>query len=613
VTGCGFFCELRDPAYSLISEYEIHCIITISNAIHVPTSQMTDINATAKAVRAKSRGSHLGEFVGLPKALKAAPKDLLNKRAIAAKLDDLKRFSVRQLQEAATIIGQLNRFNLKPDKRVDLVRDILGIVYAEMLRHYRQYQDKVISLPESQERRDAILACIEICALSAQAYKYLFQEIYTAKSLGYRRVRSEVIETGVRILELSRMEQRFRALRHQKLAPTAWLDINRAFFALLAHGDSEEPVTLLGTLGFSRGQSRIGKPLQEASASKLYLSIQLFGLLDAQSWSTRLFHAPDAYLDCIENAIVIEPDTGKEVPAGCLLTYSDNKGPPVFQRKKNMPEPRICIEYPNLYNRLVVDYEELAKMKFIGRFDAAKLSLPLLELEAIERFPFLEAMLFGLRPRERKQKRHAVFGQEHIRLYFGFKDVYKLLMDLASKDLRRVAETRAFMDTLAGYSAGVLDDTGSAKRSRWEIANFSTGGLLVISRESSFTVPIQIGSLVAFIPNPEAKRPLLGYVSRINRPNDQEVEVAIVRLSSHAEDAIVEDSEDKTGTQGKGVVMFKTLDDKWCLVVRHDYDFISGKPLRLVREDYKRVPARLGNTLLTKQDFIVYELSSPGL
>ncbi|MEJ2397264.1 MAG: hypothetical protein P8Z67_03170, partial [Gammaproteobacteria bacterium] len=131
-----------------------------------------------------------------------------------------------------------------------------------------------------------------------------------------------------------------------------------------------------------------------------------------------------------------------------------------------------------------------------------------------------------------------------------------------------------------------------------------------ISRESSFTMPIQIGSLVAFIPNPEVKRPLLGYVSRINRPNDQQVEVAIVRLSSHAEDAIVQDNENKTG---KGVIIFKTLDNKWCLVARHDYEFINGQPLRLLREDNKRVPARLGNALLTKQDFIVYELSSPGL
>jgi hypothetical protein len=581
----------------------------------LPAAQvaMTDLNITAKAVRAKLRSSQVGVFAGLPSAFKAAPKELANKQTITAKLEDLKRFDIRQLQEAANMVSQLNRFNLKPDKRVELVKLILSLVYPVMSRHYHQYQEKIISLPESNERRDVILACIQICAQAAIAYKHLFKELYTPKSVGYRRVRDDVIETGGRILELSRLEQRFRALRHQKLPPTTWLDINRTFFSLLVHGDTEEPITLFGTIGFSQRQGRIGKPLTETTPSKLYISIQLFGLVDAPSWSTRLFHAPDAYLDCIDNAIMIEPETGKDMVPGCLLTHIENKGPPLFQRETHMPEPRICIEYPNLYNRMVVDYEELAKMKFIGRFDASKLSRSLLELESIERFPFLEAMLFGLRPRERKQKRHAAFGHEHIRLYFGFKDVYRLLMDLASKDVRRIAESRAFMDMLSGYSAGVTEDASVSNRTRWEIANFSTGGLLVITRESSFTVPIQIGSLVAFIPNKEAKRPMLGYVSRINRPSDQQVDVAIVRLSSHAEDAIVQSDEDMNGSQGKGVIIFKTLDNKWCLVARHNYDFVTGKPLRLIREDYKRVPARLGNVLLTKQDFIVYELSSPGL
>lgn len=574
---------------------------------------MAHLNETAKAVRAKLRGSQIGEFAGLPSAFKAAPKELANKHAIGARLEDLKRFANRQLQEAAHIISQLNRFNLKPDKRTELVKHAIGIVYPSMLRHYVLYQDKIISLPESNERRDAILACIEICAQAAVAYKHLFKELYTAKPMGYRRVREEVLEAGGRILELTRLEQRFRGLRHQKLPAMSWQDINRVFFSLLIHGDEDSPVRLLGTIGFSQRQARTGKPLQESSPSKLYISIQLFGLMDAQSWSTRLFHAPDAYLDCVENAIVIEPETGKEMTPGCMLTHIDNKGPPVFQRDPHMPEPRICIEYPNLYNRMVVDYEELAKMKFIGRFDADKLSRPLLELEPIERFPFLESMLFGLRPRERKQKRHAAFGHETLHIYFGFKDVYKLLMDLASKDIRRIAESREFMDMLAGFSAGVSDDLTSTKRSRWEIANFSTGGLLVITRETSFTVPIQIGSLVGFIPSKDVKRPLLGYVSRIHRPSDQQVEVAIVRLSSHAEDAIVQGEEDVKGAQGKGVIIFKTLDNKWCLVARHEYNFVSGTPLRLIREDYKRFPARLGNVLLTKQDFIVYELSSPSL
>jgi len=280
-----------------------------------------------------------------------------------------------------------------------------------------------------------------------------------------------------------------------------------------------------------------------------------------------------------------------------------------------LAEPSIRIEYSNLYNRLVSDYEELAKMKFIGQFDINKLSRPLLDLEAIERFPFLEAMLFGLRPRERKQKRHAAFGHENLRLYFSFRDTYDLLLDMAIDDVKHVTKTRAFRDKLAGVSSLVTMQAGESSSTKWEIVNFSTGGILVLTRESTYTNPIQIGQIVGFNPNADMKRPLLGYVSRINRPNDQQVEVAIVRFSNHAEAAIVYSDQPKggTGKEGAGVIIFQSMEGKWCLVAKHEYDFVTGSPLKLLREDNRFIPARLGNVMLTKQEFIVFELSAPGM
>lgn len=566
--------------------------------------------------RLKTRGMPVGQFANLPSAFKSPPKNAIDKSGLVDKLEGLKRFGVRQLQEAAQMISQLNRYNVKPEKRVELVRSILGIVYPTMARYYHVYQENVISLPESNERRDVLIAAVEISEQAAISYKHLFKELYSAKASSYRRSREKIIETGVRILEFIRLEQRLRALRHQKLPPITWQDLNRVFFSLLVHNDINEKVRLLGSIGIwvkknIKEKTKIQTPF--SSAKKVYLSIQLFGLLDAASWSTRLFHAPDAYLETVENAMQIVPDTNAELEPGWLITHIENKAPPLFQREPHLAEPRICIEYPNLYNRLVVDYEELAKMKFIGRFDAKKLSRPLLDLENMERFPFLEAMLFGLRPRERKQKRHAAFGHENLKLYFSFKDTYRLLTDLADPDVKRITDSRAFIDTLAGFSAGVTDETTFNNRTRWEIANFSTGGLLVLTKESTYSNPIQIGQIVAFIPNENVKRPLLGYVSRINRPSDQQVEVAIVRLSNHVEAAIVQDDKQMDGFLGRGVLVFQSLDDKWCLIARHDYDFLSGTPMRLVRENNKRIPARLGNVMLTKQEFVVFELSAPGL
>lgn len=567
--------------------------------------------ATAKLKIQKSSKT-LGQFTNLPSAFKTMPKGAMDKNMLLQKIDGLKRVPVRQLQEAANAISQLNRYNLKSDRRVELVQAILAQVYSVMARHYKTFQSQLLSLPESKERRETILACIDIAEQGAISYKHLFKEIYSPRALGYRRNRQRCIEAAVRILEFTRISQRFRALRHQKLPASQWQDINRVFFSLTVHGDIEQDITLLGSIGTwvrkLNTQSQI-----RASAQGIYLSLQLFGLLDAASWSARLFHTADAYLETISSAMVVHTDHGRELEPGWLITSLDRNGPPLFQREPNLPGAALLIEYTGLYNSLVQEYEELAKMKFLGQYDESKLSRPLLDLESIERFPLLEAMLFGLRPRERKSRRHAAFGHENLRLQFGFADSFASLLEMASEELRYMTKTRTLNHSLSRVSAGLSDDSTGLQNSRWEIVNFSSGGILVMTRESVHTNPIQVGQLVAFHPNEDVKRPLLGYVSRINRPNDMQVDVAIVRFSNHAESAIMRGDKSTASPHGIAVIIFKSLEHRWCLIARHEDELQPGSPFKLIREDAKQIPARLGHVMLTKQEFVVFELSAPGM
>lgn len=586
------------------------------NAVRLNLLKIKIMASTANKIKLKKgNGKALGQFANLPSAFKSPPKSALTKASALQKLKGLGQAPVRQLQEAASMLAQVNRYNIKNEKRIELVHAILALIYSTMARYYKTYQSRVLSLPESKERREIILACVQISEQAAIAYKHYFKDIYSARTIGYRRHREKIIEIGVRILELLRIQQRFMALRHQKLPANNWQDVNRVFFSLLVHDDVDEEVSLLGNIGTWAKKADTVQQVSHSTAKNLYLSIQLFGLVDAPSWSTRLFHTPDTYLNYVNAAIQIHTDDNSELQPGWLVTHIDQKGPPLFQREQHLVEPRIRIEYANLYNRLVSDYEELAKMKFIGQFDIDKLSRPLLDLEAMERFPLLEAMLFGLRPRARKQKRHAAFGHENLKLHFGFRDTYDLLLGMAAEDVKRVTKTRAFRDNLTSVSAHVSSEASEIPKTKWEIVNFSTGGILVLTKESSYTNPVQIGQIIAFNPNADVKRPLLGYVSRINRPNEQQVEVAIVRFSNHAEAAIVYSDQPKggTGAEGAGVIIFQNMEGKWCLVAKHDYDFVPGSPFRLLREDNRFLPARLGNVMLTKQEFVVFELSSPGM
>lgn len=571
----------------------------------------------SRAVRAQAKHAPLGQFANLPSAYKEADKSLLSQSQYLEKLDGLKRFPGKMLETAAQMLTGLNRLNIKPDRRIELARAILGHVYAVMARHYQHYQGQNTSLPESNNRRQELMACVEIAEQAAIAYKHRFKELYSTKSGAYNRHRDTLYEDAARILELLRLEQRFRALRHQKLPSSGWQDVNRVFFAILAHDDVDTPQRLLGSIGTWVKPTKNKNEKQQApvvSSRELYLSIQLFGLLDATSWSTRLLSVPDGYLSMMDAAVQILPDNGAPLEPGWLVTAANHNAPPAFTRDNVMSRPTIRIEYSMLYNRLVQDYEELAKMKFIDRFDPDRISRPLISLEAMERFPVLESMLFGLRPRERRLKRHNVFGQESLRIYFGYPEAYRLLSDLAAADIKKAMDNREFTDKLASHSALMSEDGKSYRTTKWSIVNFSSGGLLVQTEETGFTNPIEIGQLIAFNPNEEElRRPMLGYVTRINRPLEHQVEVAIVRLSTYAEVAIVQDEHDINLAKGKGVILFNTLDNKWALIARHEYQFFNGTPLRLIRENDQRVPARLGHVLLTKQEFVIFELSAPGL
>ena len=252
-------------------------------------------------------------------------------------------------------------------------------------------------------------------------------------------------------------------------------------------------------------------------------------------------------------------------------------------------------------------------MEFIKRFDASKLSKPLLDLDTEDRIPVLELILVSLKSRERQQKRHAVFAEQNLRVYFGCKDVNKLMADLIDPDVKRVLEAREFVDTLAQQSAMVAGDDTKHMNSSWRMMNFSAGGMLIGTEESTFNSPIQIGQMVAVSPSDDVKKQTVGYVCRIVRPHDNQIEVAITRIANHVEASIIQTQEEVQQNRGHPSLLMNDGTGKWQIAVNRKSDFISGMPLKLTRGDGSKLPVRLGEVCMKKRDFSVFELRSPGL
>jgi len=565
--------------------------------------------------KSKQASSVLGELSGLSLPFKDVDKNDINRNKIIQKLDEYNRIPVRLLEEASIILQKINRVRLNPKQRKEHASLLASYIYPVVLLWYDKYQKQENSLPESNERRNAIVASIDAIHHLSTSYKLLFREFYSADQKEYKKNHKLAYQYGARSLELIRLEQRLRALRYQKLPKVSWQHCNQIFFSLVHHNAVDDDYELIGLIGVRKASDNLRKGgVPRSNIRKLYLSVQLFGLLDVTTWPTRMFHIPDKYLDFLSgDGLKIIADDGKQLKPGFLLTYYKNETPVLFKRSDNLPAPLIQFDYTGLYNILVKDHKEIGKQQFLEELDDSRISSPLAEITELDRVPVIELMIMGLTQRERRQKRHASFDDDSLRVYFGFHEVNRLLNDLVAPDQARIKESRKFIDTLAMSSAVLADEQKNYMANRWTITNFSAGGLLISTEETDFSNPIQIDMLMAFIMPGTNEHPILGFVRRLDRPDSKNIEVAVVRLTNYAETAGVQNQDELDSSIAKAVILIKNVRNEWNLIIKTSMHYSKGEPLKLIRADGTQLPVRLGEVIYTKKDFKVFELRSPGL
>ena len=565
--------------------------------------------------KSKNASSVLGDLSGLSLPFKTSEKNNLSRKKVIENLDSFKQLPVRLLEESSIVLQKINRELLKPKERKELADLLASYIYPIVLLWYEKYQKAENSLPESNERRNALIASIDAVHHLSNSYKLLYREYYSSNKKDFKKNCKLCCQYSARSLELIRLEQRLRALRYQRLPKVSWQHCNQLFFSLAHNNAVDEDYELIGLIGVRKKSDKLrkgGVPI--STIRKLYLSIQLFGLLDVTTWPTRMFHIPDGYLDLLNGeGVKIVADNDEKLKPGFLLTSYKSEMAPVFKRSESLVAPLIQFDYTKLYNVLVSDHKEIGKQQFLDETDDSKFSRPLVEIKEVDRVPVIELMVMGLTSRERRQKRHASFDNSSLSVYFGFQDVNRLLKDLVAPDQVRVRESRQFVDTLAMSSAMLAEEQRSYMAASWTITNFSAGGLLISTEETDFSNPIQIDMLVAFTMPDNKEHPILGFVRRLNRPNSKQVEIAIVRLSNYAETAGVQAQDELDSSIAKAVTLIKNIRGEWNLIIKTSMSYSKGEPLKLIRANGSSLPVRLGEVVYTKKDFKVFELRSPEL
>ena len=507
------------------------------------------------------------------------------------------------LQEVNRYLDKINPMPLPYEQRTRMSNILLNEVATAIGSLFARFFQQGGGIPETREQRESISHAVRAAEQLAISYKLLFRRDW-ADPAEDRDARDRLLLVVLRILECVRLEQLLRAFRYQKLPQHAWRDSNQLFFALRNDWDVEANFPLKLQFSVEDSASRLELFPRMSSVQQLYLSIQLTGALDVVSWPVHLMYRVGRYLGDIEAPSIVNDDKGEAVPPGHIVVYRNQGTQPSFNRGQEQLDEALLIDLNPLVRRVTQDRAAL-----VSPLTAAIAGETLRATPERDRIPFLDLLLHRLQPQQRRDTRQRVFDDHRARVYGGFEAVYRLFRDIARHEMGQegVIKERGFWDSLAEHTSIFANGEDTLPEPRWIIADEGPGGMQLRQQERDYSMPLYVGRLVAYSRGGEdLGDSRLGYVVRMQRIGDDEVEVAIARLREQVKAAAVEDL-DSMDQRTVPALLIRDSDGKLQLLCDNKYKFITGERLAVVNDDHHYTGA-LGEIVLAQADFTVFEL-----
>ena len=564
---------------------------------------------------------------------------------------ELNGHPVELLREVDRYLQRVNTERISANKRMEWVELALQYACPAIRKIYSEYY-KTEALPEPHDRREGLVAAIKVCSELATGYKHQLNLDFALPNARYARVRERVRRSALRVLELIRMEQRLRAMRYQKLPAKAWRDCNKLFFAVSQCENMDAEYQALNCLQVSLDR-KINDIERRApimvSMNVVYLSIQINGLLDSNTISSLKLHVVDMQVASVVNSITIIPDHGKPLGRGKILIYYAQDCPAYFTRqdekqlKKQRQQLMVRADHavdeapPSEQLRaIIVDVAPLdvalmaEHQKLLARFESFTVEdnseneqSKVTDQDDLANLLTIDAMCDGLHLKQRKEQREYTIDQKILYVYNGFMSVYKLLVDMAAQDVEVLSELKErhdLRDALAGRSALIASDLEATESGQWFVVDKSAGGVHMKTRESQFTTALFIGQLVAFgFSREELKKPTLGYVVRLNRKLNKEIEVTIRILSHDAEATAVQSEFLSKNDMALPAIVLRSRVEKRAnaghedgkvsqLILHHSHRLSPGTAIQIEAGEHKQA-TDIAELVQLQREFVIYRLS----
>ena len=542
--------------------------------------------------------------------------------------EDLKSYPIELLRAIDRYLKRINSERIPEKKRLALVEQALQFACPAMHKIYSE-QYKVDALPESHDRREGLMAAINVCSQISAGYKRQLLEDYNLPDSSYVQIRGRVRKNALRVLELIRMEQRLRSMRYQKLPGPVWRDCNRIFFAIAQCEKITEPYLAMGCLNvYISTKARESGRVQSAMTSirREYLMIQLYGLMDTNTISSRNTYMIDAYLSKVVDNLDITPDDGSPLLQREVIVYSNQKIPPLFERRSdNTSENESSIFERTLALKVgLLPLEKLLKKEQYNLSELFEVEnqgkgKEITGKEELARLTIVDLMRDKLHIRQRKEDRKSVSDGNVLYVYNGFMEVFRHLVDLAIRrddDIpKEVLSNNALRDALAGSSALISPSVKSLNYGKWFVIDKSKGGVQIRTEESQFTTAMYVGQILVYSFSRDGlKMPILGYVSRLSRSKVGQIDVTIRVLSSLPVPATVQSDflsknkmafpalllQKKPRTENKAEIPR--------LILHRSHHLSPGTPIE-IEVERRMFHYRVDALLQTQREFILYDLS----
>jgi hypothetical protein len=546
---------------------------------------------------------------------------------------DLNDHPINLLREVERYLKRLNSERVALKKRLAWVEHCLQYACPAIRKVYSEHY-KGEALPESHDRREGLVAAINTCAQLAAGYKHILKHDYELADQRYVRVRDRVQRCALRVLEFIRMEQRLRALRYQKLPPVAWLDCNRIFFALAQCEDLDQPqegLTCMQLQSERKSPDPERRAAPVASIRQVYAAIQVYGLLDTNTLSSPKMHVADAQLCKVLPELKVTTDAGGTLATGQVIVYHNQDRPPFFERQDEKAQAALAkerelllakeqdcshlmapiavrINLTPLEEALVEEHRQL-----LARFDHSdEEGRPgVMDPGDLSLLLTVDAMCDKLHLKRRREQRDYAVGRKVMYVYNGFMSAYKLLMDAVAEDddsRAQLADENQLRDALAGRSALIASDEDSNIAGQWFVMDISEGGVHIKTRESQFTTSLFIGQLVAYsFSREELREPAVGYICRLSRNAQGDMEVTLRSLAKRAKATAVQSSFLSQNDMALPGILTLKDDGPEGLILHQSHRLTQGTPVTVGGEGEQRTLI-IADTLDIQREFVFYSL-----